>query len=105
MVARSHPSDQPRERVEAGSRIILTPCNSRDAYAYWEANEADKEALRRQGGKKMMLRLYDVTDINMDDQYPHSVQQFDVREADQDKHLPVPVSDRDYGNVLHILMT
>ncbi len=96
MVARSHPSDQPRERVEAGSRIILTPCNSRDAYAYWEANEADKEALRRQGGKKMMLRLYDVTDINMDDQYPHSVQQFDVREADQDKHLPVPVSDRDY---------
>ncbi|WP_421654562.1 DUF4912 domain-containing protein [Leptothermofonsia sp. ETS-13] len=96
MVARSQSADRPRKQVETGSRIILTPRNSKDAYAYWEANEADRSVLRRQGGKKMMLRLYDVTDINMDDQYPHSVQQFDVSEADQDKHLPIPVSDRDY---------
>jgi len=95
-LARSYPVPPSPEPVKAGSRIILTPRNYKDAYAFWEADEADKAELRRQGGKKMMLRLYDVTDIDMDQQYPHGVQQFDVDEADQDRHLPIPVSDRDY---------
>jgi len=82
--------------VHPGSRIILTPRSPQEVYAYWEASDPDKAALRQQGGRKMMLRLYDVTDIDMDKQYPHSIQQFDINESDQDKHMPIAASDRDY---------
>ncbi|EKQ70116.1 ABC-type phosphate transport system, periplasmic component [Leptolyngbyaceae cyanobacterium JSC-12] len=86
----------PFTQIGAASRIILTARNSKDAYAYWEVPDTEKQAAKQEGGKKMMLRLYDVTDINMDEQYPHTVQQFDINEVDQDKHLPIPVSNRDY---------
>ncbi len=77
-------------------KIILVPRNSADVYAYWEVSEAEKVALRNQGGKKLALRLYDVTDINLDVQTPHSVYEYAVSETDLDRHLPIRVSDRDY---------
>lgn len=78
------------------SRMILTARDNDRAYAYWEVSEADKLAAQERGGQKMMVRYYNVTAIDMDTQAPHSVQQFDVDEADQDKHLPIPVRDQDY---------
>ena len=78
------------------SRIILTPRNSEQAYAYWETPEAHKAELRRQGGEALKLRIYDVTDIDLDSQAPHSVLQYDCAETDQDRHVPIPESDRDY---------
>ena len=78
------------------SRIVLVPRNCREAYAYWEVSEAQKAALRQQGGRKLALRLYDVTDIDMERQTPHSVKQFDCNESEPDLHVPVAVDDRDY---------
>jgi len=78
------------------SRIVLTPRNSADAYAYWEVSDEQKAAVRRQGGQKLKLRLYDVTGINLDTQSPHSVYEFDADELEHDRHLPVRTSDRDY---------
>jgi phosphate transport system substrate-binding protein len=79
------------------SRIILTPRDHENAYAYWEVPEAHKQELRQQGGKKMGVRLYDVTDIaNPDTQPAHSMQQFDCSEVDSDRHLPIPRDNRDY---------
>ncbi|HEY9751460.1 MAG TPA: DUF4912 domain-containing protein [Coleofasciculaceae cyanobacterium] len=78
------------------SRIVLTPRNSADAYAYWEVSDEHKAAVRRQGGQKLKLRLYDVTGINLDTQSPHSVYEFDADELEHDRHLPVRTSDRDY---------
>ncbi|MGA9378025.1 MAG: DUF4912 domain-containing protein, partial [Phormidium sp.] len=78
------------------SRIILTPNSYRDVYAYWEVPDQVKEEMRRQGGQKMKLRLYDVTDIDMDRQTPHSVEEFDCSEQQQDLHLPIALPDRDY---------
>lgn len=88
------------------SRLILTPRDCQNAYAYWELSSKQVEDLKRQGGRKLMLRLYDVTDItDMDRQTPHSVKQFDCNELDQDLHLPIAVDDRDYlaelGYVTH----
>lgn len=77
-------------------RLILTPRNCRDAYAYWEIPQEQQREVQRQGGHKLMLRLYDVTDIDMDRQTPHSVKQFDCYESEPDLHVPIEVDDRDY---------
>ncbi len=80
----------------AESRIILTPRNCKDAYAYWEVPEATKASFHRQGGQTLALRLYDVTDIDLDHQNAHSVQQFECDERSQDLHVPIQVDNRDY---------
>ena len=78
------------------SRIVLLPRDPQVAYAYWDTPQAHKEALRRQGGQQLALRLCDVTDIDLNQQPPHSMQQYDCDEMARNWHLPIPVSDRDY---------
>lgn len=78
------------------NRIILTPHNCRDAYAYWEVPEERKAELRRQGGENLKLRLYDVTDIDIDRQEPHSTQEFNCSETEPDLHVPIARDGRDY---------
>ncbi len=91
------------ERTESGEyvmprdcRIILVPRNSRDAYAYWEVSEQYKQAARQQGGRRLMLRVHDATNLDIDQQPPHSTQEYALTDLDTDKHVPIPVSDRDY---------
>ncbi len=78
------------------SRIVLTPRDSKSAYAYWEVSEDAKEELKQQGGQKLVTRLYDVTDIDLDTTPPHRIEQFDASATDPDLHLPIPEADRDY---------
>jgi len=78
------------------SRIVLMPRDPQWAYAYWDIPAEHKEELRRQGGSYLALRLYDVTDIDLNHQNPHSLQQFGCEEMARDWYLPIPVSDRDY---------
>jgi hypothetical protein len=78
------------------SRIVLMPRDPQWAYAYWDIPNDHKEALRQQGGVRLALRFYDVTDINIDVQRPHSLQQYECDELAREWYLPVPVSDRDY---------
>ncbi len=79
------------------SRIVLLPRDPKWAYAYWDVSNEHKEALRQQGGQRLMLRLYDVTDISISAQAPHSMQQQDCHEMARSWYLEVPVSDRDYA--------
>ncbi|OKH36033.1 hypothetical protein NIES2119_18760 [[Phormidium ambiguum] IAM M-71] len=78
------------------SRIVLMPRDPQWAYTYWDIPSRNKEELRQQGGSKLALRFYDVTDVDMDYQNPHSVQEFECDEMGREWYLPVPVSDRDY---------
>ena len=78
------------------SRIVLMPRDPQWAYAYWDVPNEHKEELRRQGGQQIALRLYDVTDINLEYQAPHSVQEYLCDELAREWYLPLPVSDRDY---------
>jgi len=80
----------------AASRIILTPLNCRDAYAYWEVPEAAFLGLKRQGGRDLKLRLHDVTDMDIARQRPHSTREFDCSDREPDLHIPIPVDNRDY---------
>jgi len=78
------------------SRIVLMPRDPQWAYAYWDVSNSHKEALRQQGGVRLALRFYDVTDIDLNYQRPHSVQQYECDELAREWYLPVPVSDRNY---------
>lgn len=78
------------------SRIVLLPRDPQWAYAYWDIPNEHKEALRNQGGRRLALRFYDVTDIDLNTQSPHSLQQYDCGEMTREWYLPIPVSDRDY---------
>jgi hypothetical protein len=78
------------------SRIVLLPRDPQWAYTYWDIPNDHKEELRRQGGQTLALRIYDVTDIDLDYQSPHSIQEYPADELAREWYLPIPVSDRDY---------
>ncbi len=78
------------------SRIVLLPRDPQWAYAYWDIPNEHKQELRNQGGARLVLRFYDVTDIDLNTQSPHSLQQYECGEVTREWYLPVPVSDRDY---------
>ncbi|MEM9903836.1 MAG: DUF4912 domain-containing protein [Cyanobacteria bacterium P01_D01_bin.44] len=79
------------------SRIVLMPRDPQWAYAYWDIPNEHKEELRRQGGMRLALRFYDVTDIDFSYQSPHSLQQYECDEMAREWYMPIPVSDRDYA--------
>ena len=78
------------------SRIVLMPRDPQWAYTYWDIPSEHKEELRHQGGQQLALRIYDVTDINLEYQSPHSIQEYPCDELAREWYLPMPVSDRDY---------
>lgn len=78
------------------SRIVLMPRDPQWAYTYWDIPNEQKEALRRQGAQQIALRLYDVTDVSLAHQSPHSIQEYPSDELAREWYLPIPVSDRDY---------
>ena len=79
------------------SRIVLLPRDPQWAYAYWDIPNEHKQELRNQGGNRLALRFYDVTDIDINAQRPHSMQQYECGEVAREWYLPIPVSDRDYS--------
>jgi len=78
------------------SRIVLMPRDPQWAYTYWDVPNDRKEELRRQGGQQLALRLYDVTDIDLNYQGAHNIQEYLCDELAREWYLPIPVSDRDY---------
>jgi len=79
------------------SRIMLMPRDPQWAYAYWDVPNVHKEELRRQGGQQLAIRIYDVTDVDLNSQAAHSVQEYLCDEMAREWYLPIPVSDRDYA--------
>ena len=78
------------------SRIVLLPRDPQWAYAYWDIPNEHKAELRQQGGQQLALRIYDVTDVDLDRQRPHSIQEYPADELAREWYIPIPVSDRDY---------
>lgn len=78
------------------SRIVLMPRDPLWAYVYWDVPNDHRERLRHQGGQDLMLRVYDVTNVDFERQAPHAVQTYSCDELARDWYLPIAVSDRDY---------
>jgi uncharacterized protein len=78
------------------SRIVLLPRDPQWAFAYWDITAEHKQELQRQGGQSLALRVYDVTDIDINHQSPHSIQEYPLDEMAREWYLSIPVSDREY---------
>lgn len=78
------------------SRIVLLPRDPQWAYAYWDIPNEHRAQLRSQGGQQLALRIYDATDLDLNHQVPHSVQEYPCDELAREWYVPIPVSDRDY---------
>ncbi|MBE9011792.1 DUF4912 domain-containing protein [Pseudanabaenaceae cyanobacterium LEGE 13415] len=78
------------------SKVVLKSRSSQEVEAFWDIPTEDRQAMRQQGGEKLALRLYDVTDIDLGQQPAHSVQQFECDELTQRQRLPIALPDRDY---------
>jgi phosphate transport system substrate-binding protein len=61
----------------------------------WEISESQKSALRQQGISQLLVRLYDVTGIDLSYQTPQFVEQYESEEL-LNKSVEIPVSDRNY---------
>lgn len=90
------PVAAPMAAVRPEPRMVLTPRNCRDAYAYWEIPSDRHEAAKRQGGEKMKVRLYDVTGRDRDAALPPHTAEFDCVGTEPDLHLPIKIDDHDY---------
>ncbi|MBW4423282.1 MAG: DUF4912 domain-containing protein [Nostoc desertorum CM1-VF14] len=84
------------EISEEESKIQITARTPKWAYVSWYISKAQKEALRQQGGSQLVVRLYDVTGIDLNYQSPQLVQQYECEEVARDRFVAIPVSDRDY---------
>ncbi|MEH1840392.1 MAG: DUF4912 domain-containing protein [Nostoc sp.] len=89
-------ADIQEESSEEESSILLTPRTPKWAYVSWHISKAQNEALRQQGGSQLVVRLYDVTGIDLSYQSPQLVQQYECEEVTRDRFVAIPVSDHDY---------
>lgn len=79
------------------SRLFLVPYSGKNAYAYWELAPNQIQALKRQGGETLLLRLYDVSDSLDPDRYrSHCVQEYDCQGSENYVLLTFPSADQDY---------
>lgn len=78
------------------ARMVLMPRDAKWAYAYWDVPDAARQPLRQLGGRRLVLRLYDITTLTVDQYSPAAVQQYEVDELAQNWYLEVPMSDRHY---------
>ncbi|MFZ9738039.1 MAG: DUF4912 domain-containing protein [Prochlorotrichaceae cyanobacterium] len=78
------------------SRIVMMPRDPQWAYVYWDLPNDAREAMRRQGGEILTLRLYDVTGLEEGSLPELSIQEHSCDELAREWYLSLPISDRDY---------
>lgn len=89
------PSAPPEINQEMNQgRLILTPRNSRWAYATWDLPRSLRSRINLNEGANLVLRLYDVTETgsNLSDRY----EQFDLDDMALSCDVPISTSDRTY---------
>lgn len=83
------------EPQDCDCRAILVPHPVSGAYAYWEVSPEHHDALRQRDGQKLMLRIHDVTGIDIDYEPPHDTQEY-ICDDEPDMHVNIPAGNRDY---------
>jgi hypothetical protein len=87
---------EPTSPTATTSRLVLSVRENQHLLAQWEVPPADREWARQQRGQQFQLRIYEVTDINLDTQPANNIQIYDCDELSQEQQVAVPVGDRDY---------
>lgn len=88
--------DQTTPSGDMEGQITLVSPNPAQAYVHWDVPVKLKRQLRQQGGKKLAVRMYDVTDLDINQPLPIHYQEFECDELAWDLHLPVSKADRQY---------
>ncbi len=82
--------------VPGESNILLANRTPKWAYASWNIAPADREAMQERGANQLVLRLYDVTNVDLSYQNAKIVQQYECEESVSHRYVAIPNGDRDY---------
>ncbi len=66
------------------------------AYASWNISENDRLSMLDKGATQLVLRLYDVTDIDLSYQDGRLVQKYDCEETVSHRYVAIPNTEKDY---------
>jgi hypothetical protein len=77
-------------------QITLVSPNPTQAYTHWEIPVRLKRQLREQGGEKLVVRLYDVTNVDPNMELPTTFQEFECSDSAWDLELPISQSEHRY---------
>jgi ABC-type phosphate transport system substrate-binding protein len=77
-------------------QITLVSPSPTQAYAHWEIPVRLKRQLREQGGQKLVVRLYDVTNFDSNIELPSTFQEFECSDSAWDLEIPIGQSDHRY---------
>ena len=76
--------------------IVIVPRSRNAAYVYWEMSDAVVAELQQKKVETVSLRVHEVTNIDLEQAPAHSTQIFECQVTDRDRHIPIPVADKDY---------
>jgi phosphate transport system substrate-binding protein len=77
-------------------QITLVSPSPTQAYAHWEIPVRLKRQLREQGGQKLVVRLYDVTNFDSNIELPTTFQEFECSDSAWDLEIPISQSEHRY---------
>ena len=77
-------------------QITLVSTNPTQAYVHWEIPVRLKRQLREQGGQKLVVRLYDITNAGSNIDLPTVFQEFECSDAAWDLEIPIYQSEHRY---------
>lgn len=77
-------------------KIVLVPRSREAAYVYWEMADNVVTELQQKKVETLSLRIHEVTNIELEHSPAHSTQIFECKVTDRDRHIPIPVADKDY---------
>jgi phosphate transport system substrate-binding protein len=81
---------------DTDARLVLAPHHPDNAYVHWQLPESYVDTLRRQGGEKLMVRIYDVTGVDLRTQVPNRAWEYDCDEVTKQRQVLIPERDRHY---------
>jgi phosphate transport system substrate-binding protein len=81
---------------DTDSRLVLAPHHPDNAYVHWQLPDSYMDSLRRQGGEKLMVRVYDVTGVDLRTQVPNRAWEYECDEMAKRREVFIPERDRHY---------
>ena len=82
--------------VETQGQISILPRNAEWATIRWDVPRSLRADVPRQGRERLVVRLYDVTGLDLATETPDKFQQFDCDDLALSCNVPIPASDRTY---------
>ena len=88
------------DEVLKSSWITIVPCDRQTAYVHWEVSQTAKDVAKQKGGQQYQLRIFDVTDLDVDSQEVQNIQQYDCDESSHKQQIPINVNSLGYVDYL-----